>query len=99
MRLTPTAILLCACTLGIAARAGADTITINDFGRGRYSTTGTTGNSPNNPYGAGYFNGNGSTWEEWRNWFAFSLGNITGTVTSATLSLGGATYTSPDATE
>ena len=99
-RLVRSAALVTGLTVVCVASAGANTISISDFGRGRYSTTTNIGNAANNFYGAGYFNGGvPNAYTEWRNWFAFNLGAISGTVTGAVLQLNAGTYDSPDPLE
>lgn len=80
--------------------ASANTISVSDIARGRYSTTTNIGSSSNNFYGTGYFNGGvPNLFTEWRSWFEFDLAGISGTVTGATLQLNAGTYNSPDFSE
>ena len=92
-----------ATTLIIASvsMANADTISLSDIARGRYSTASNIGPAANNFYGTGYFSGGTSSnaFTEWRSWFAFDLAAIGGTITGAALQLNAGTYTSPDASE
>lgn len=74
--------------LGVASDSLAATITLSTIGRGRYSSTANNGGGPSNVFGAGWFDGDGlgpGGPDEWRSWFRFGVGGVSGTVTSANL--------------
>ena len=98
--LVRSAALATSLTVVSVSSASANTISLSDIARGRYSTTTNIGNAANNFYGTGYFNGGvPNSFTEWRSWFAFNLAGISGTITGATLQLNAGTYSSPDASE